>query len=152
MSARVRWPRARVAAIVAVPAARVSTTARTGEPRRPPASERALGSIVTVYSVSGRQCSAGATVRRWPAVSHRIVIASSGVTRSAPATDAASIGASNEIWIGALSAWPVRTASRTWAATGTGAAAGTAELRAGGRLAAATTAMIAAAPRPAAMR
>ena len=48
VSARTRSPSVRVAATDPVPAAAVSTTLRIGAPSLPPASERALPSIVTV--------------------------------------------------------------------------------------------------------
>ena len=95
---------------------------------------------VTVYSVSGCQCAIGAIVSCRPAGSHVTLIALSGDTRRAPATDAASIGESNLTWMGALTACPVRTASSSSAVTGVGAEAGTAALGAGGRLAMATRA------------
>ena len=90
------------------PAAAVRTTAWTGLASRPPASERALVSMVTVYSVSGRQKAVGAIRSCRPAVSQVRLNGLSGEIRSAPATDAASIGASKVISIGAVTAWPVR--------------------------------------------
>ena len=102
VSARTRFPIVRVATSDPVPAAAVSTTVRIGAPSLPPSSERALPSMVTVYSVSGRQWAVGAIVRWRPAASHETLIGPSGEIRSAPATDAASMGASNSISIGSF--------------------------------------------------
>ena len=97
------WPLTEaLAAIAAVPALVVRTTARTGLSRRPPCSDRALVSIVTVYRVSGCQCAIGAIVSCRPAASHVTLMALSGETRRAPATDAASIGESNLTSMGAV--------------------------------------------------
>ena len=78
VSVRARPLSIAVAAIVAVPAGAVRTTARTGVSSRPPASERALVSMVTVYSVSGCQCAVGAMVSCLPAASHETLTALSG--------------------------------------------------------------------------